>query len=120
TGVRKRCALARCACSKQNSSCRCSLGQADSLNIRTDITHGVVDSHQGGNRATWRADVHGDVTGRVHTLENEQLRHDVIGGGGIDLCAQEDNALFEKLGIWVGFLRTLRGLLNKRWQYVAG
>src|SRR5699024_8457069 len=67
-GVRKRCTLARCACSKQNSSCRCSLAQADSLNVRTDITHGVVDSHQRGKRATWRVDVHGDVAVWVHAL----------------------------------------------------
>src|SRR5699024_129559 len=105
---------------RRSSDLRCSLAQADSLNVRTDITHGVVDSHQRGKRATWRVDVHGDVAVWVHALQNEQLRHDVIGGGVIDLGAQEDNALFQKLGIWVGFLRTLRGLLNKRWQYVAG
>src|SRR5699024_9900308 len=111
--VRKRCALAGSTCCKKDSGSGCSLSQAHSLYIRTHVAHGVIDGHQRGERDTRGVDVHGDLATSVHALEDEQLRHDVIGGGVIDLSAEEDNSLFEELRVWVCFFRSLRGLLNK-------
>ena len=51
-------------------------------------------------------------------FEDEQLRHDVVRGGVIDLHAAEDDALLEQLVVRVGLLDAVAGVLEEGGQHV--
>src|SRR5699024_1269917 len=117
--VRQGGTLARGAGGQQHGGGGGGLAEADGLDVRADVLHGVVDRHQRGEGATGAVDVHGDVAVGVKTLEDQQLRHDVVGGGVVDLGAQEDDALLEELGVRVGLLGAVGGLLDEGGQDVT-
>ncbi len=60
--------------------------------------HGVVDGEQGGHVAAGGVDVEADVLARVLGLEVEELGDDQVGDVGVELGAEEDEALLEQAG----------------------
>ena len=119
--VRQRQALARRARREQHRGGRRRLAEADRLDVRLDVLHRVVDRRHRRERATGRVDVHDDVAVRVRALEHEQLGHDVVGRGVVDLHAEEDDAVLEQLGVRVLALEAVgRALLELRQDVAAG
>src|SRR5690606_7667748 len=64
-------------------------------------------------------DVHRDVALGILALQNQQLRHHVVGGGIVDLHAEEDDAVFEQLVVRVLALEAVRRALLELRQHVA-
>ena len=95
------------------------LAQADGLDLRADVRHGVVDRGHGGEGAARGVDVQRDVAVRVGGLEHQQLGHDVVGGGVVNLDAEEDDAVLEQLGVRVLALEAVGGALFELRQHVA-
>ena len=54
------------------------------------------------------------------SVKDEELSHDVVGGGVVDLGPEEDDAFFEEFGVGVGFFGAVGGLLDKGGEHVAG
>ena len=98
-GVREREALARAAGGEQDRGGAGRLAQAHRLHLRLDELHRVVDGRHGRVRAAGRVDVDLDVAVGVEGLQREQLGHDVVGAGIVDLHAEEDDALLEELRV---------------------
>src|SRR5690606_35032057 len=119
-GVGQREALAGLAGGQQHGGGRCRLTEAHGLNVRLDVLHGVVDRGERGLRAAGTVDVQRDVAVGVLRLEHEELGHDVVGGGVVDLHSQEDDAVFEELRVRVADLGAVRGALLELRQDVAG
>src|SRR5690242_14758008 len=96
------------------------LADAAGGDLRLDELHGVVDRHHRRHRPAGRVDVHRDLAVRVDGLEREQLGHDIVRGGVVDLDAQEDNALLKELIVRVHLLDPVRRALDEGRQYVPG
>ncbi|MPM32284.1 hypothetical protein SDC9_78846 [bioreactor metagenome] len=64
--------------------------------VRLDELHGVVDGHAGRHAAAGRVNVERDVLVGILALQEQQLRHDEVGGLVVDLTHQEDHALFQQ------------------------
>src|SRR5689334_12894005 len=96
------------------------LADAHGLDLRLDELHGVVDRHHRRHRPAGRVDVHGDVAVGVDGLQRQQLGHDVVRRGIVNLHAEEDNPLLEELVVRVHLLDPVRGALHEGWQHVPG
>src|SRR5262249_1290630 len=96
------------------------LAHAHRLDVRLHELHRVVDGRQRGEGAAGAVDVDRDVTVGVHRLQAQQLRHDVVGGGVVDLDAEEDHALLEELRVRVVLPNALRGGLHEGGDDVRG
>ena len=118
-GVGQSSALAGRTCGKQHGGGRCGLAQAHGLHVGAHVLHGVVNSHQAGEGTAGRIDVHRDVPVGVQALEHQQLSHDVVSRGVVNLGSQEDDALLKQLVVRVGFLRAEAGVLHERRQNVS-
>ena len=95
------------------------LAEAHGLDLRLHELHRVVD---GGHRrvgATRGVDVDLDVAIRIHRLEAQQLRHDIVSRGIVDLDAEEDDALLEQLRVGVVHPLAVRVALAELGQDVA-
>ena len=110
-GVGQGQALALAAGGQQHGRGGGGLPQAHRLHLRPDELHGVVDGGQGREGAAGAVDVHGDQAVGVLGLQDEELGHDVVGGGVVDLDAQEDDAVLEELGVGVLALEAVGGAL---------
>ncbi len=120
-GVREREALARRTGREQHGRSRGRLAEHHGLDLRRDVLHRVVDRRHRGERATGRVDVHRDVTLGILALQDEELRHHVVGRGVVDLHAEEDHAVFEQLVVRVLTLEAVgRALLELREHVAAG
>src|SRR5262249_33949793 len=69
---------------------------------RPDRLHRVVDGEQAGHVAAGRVDVEVDVTGRMVGRQVQELGHDQVGGGVVDLGAEKDDAGAEQTRVEVG------------------
>src|SRR4051812_20742324 len=118
-GVRQRQPLARRAGREQDGGGGGGLAHADGLDVRADEHHRVVDGHQRGERATGRVDVDRDVAVGVGGLQRQQLGHDVVGRGVVDLHPEEDDPLLEELVVRVGLLHAVARALHEGGQDVA-
>ena len=96
------------------------LPQADGLHLRLDVLHGVVDGRQRREGSAGTVDVHGDETVWVLGLQDQELGHDVVGGGVVDLDTHEDDAVLEELGVRVLTLEAVGGALLELGQHVTG
>ena len=117
--VRERQPLARRTGSEQDRSGRSSLAEADGAYVRLDELHRVVDRRHRGVAAAGAVDVDGDLAIGVHRLQAQQLGHDVVRGGVVDLHAEEDDPLLEELGVGVVLAEPLRRPLDERGEDVA-
>src|SRR5579859_1285985 len=97
-------------------------GLADTArgDVRLDELHRVVDRHHRGHRPARRVDVHGDVAIGVDGLQRQQLGHDVVRRGIVDLDAEEDDPLLEELVVRVHLLDPVRRALHEGRQDVPG
>src|SRR5207249_138685 len=94
-----------------------SLPDAQRADVGLDELHGVVDREAGRNRAARRVDVEEDVLVRVLGLEEQELRHDQVGGDLGHRPDQEHHALLQQPGIdVVGALAAPRLLDDHRDQ----
>src|SRR4051794_2947703 len=118
-GVRQRQALARRAGREQDGGGGGGLAHADGLDVRADEHHRVVDRHERGERAAGRVDVDRDVAIGVGRLQRDQLGHDVVGRGVVDLHPEEDDPLLEELVVRVGLLHAVARALHEGGQDVA-
>lgn len=117
--VRQREALAGRSRGGEHGGGRGGLAEHDRLDVRADVLHRVVDRRHRGEGATGRVDVHDDVAVRVLALEHEELGHDVVRGGVVDLDAEEDDAVLEELGVRVLALVAVGRALLERGEDVA-
>ena len=72
---------------------RGSLAEADRVDLRLDVLHGVVDGEQRVDIATRAVDVDVDVLVGILRLEEQQLGTDQVGDRVIDGRTQEDDVL---------------------------
>ena len=71
---------------------------ADGGYITLDVLHGIIDGHTIGDGAAGAVDIELNVLIRVLGLQVQQLGYHQAGGSGIDLLAQEDDAVVEQAG----------------------
>ena len=118
-GVRQHQTFAFGAGGQQDGRGRGGLAEAYGLHVRLDVLHGVVDGGHGRHGTARRIDVHHHVTVRILTFQNQQLGHDVIGGGVVHLHAHEDDAILEQAGVRILPLVSVRGLFLELRQNVT-
>ena len=111
-GVGQRVPLARRARRQQNGGR--GRGQADAQrpDVGPDVLHGVVDRQAGGRLAARGVDVELDVALGILRLEEQELRGDEIGDGGVDRRSEEDDAVPEQPRVDVVRALAARRLLH--------
>ena len=96
--VGQRDALALRAAGEQERAHARRHADADGGNVALDILHGVIDRHAVGDAAAGAVDVELDVLIGILRLQIEHLGDDQAGCGGVDLLAEENDAVVEQAG----------------------
>src|SRR4029453_13181736 len=78
-----------------------------------------LDRLERRGRAAGRVDVDRDVTVGVGGLQRDQLGHDVVGRGVVDLHPEEDDPFLEELVVGVGLLHAVARALHEGGQDVT-
>src|SRR5439155_26296195 len=94
--VRQRVPLALRPRAEQDRGGRRRLPHAQGRDVRLDVLHRVVDREKRRDRTARRVDVDRDVLRRVLGLEVDQLRHDQVRDGVVDLGPEENDPLLEQ------------------------
>lgn len=97
--VGQRRTLAGRTAGQQDRRRRRRLAEADGHDVAVHVLHRVVDGEHVGHAAAGRVDVHRDVAVGILALQDQQLRHHVVGDGLVDGRADEDDALLEQLRV---------------------
>ena len=94
--MREALAFPRGAAAEEEGAHGGGLPEADGLDFRLDVLHGVVDGEAGGDRAAGGVDVEAD--GLLGVVGFEVEEHGDDGGRGlvVDGALQHDDALFEQ------------------------
>jgi hypothetical protein len=91
------------------------LSEADRVDRRLDVLHGVVDAQSGRHAAAGRVDIEVDVLFGILGLEKQQLGDDEVREDIVDRGPQENDAVFEQARVdVVGALPPVRLLDDDR------
>ena len=115
-GVRQAEALALGAGRKQHGGHRRGHTDADGGDLRLNEVHGVQNCQAGVDLATGRIDVERDILLGILALKMQQLGNDQVGADGVDLLAQEDDAIVEQARIDIVAALAARRLLDNVWH----
>ena len=115
-GVRQAEALALGAGRKQHGGHGRGHTDADGGDLRLDEVHGVQNRQAGVNLAAGRIDVERDILLGILALKMQQLGNDQVGADGVDLLAQEDDAVVEQARIDIVAALAARRLLDNVWH----
>src|SRR4029453_13858311 len=78
-----------------------------------------LDRLERRGRAAGRVDVYRDVPVGVGGLQRDELGHDVVGRGVVDLHPEEDDPFLEELVVGVGLLHAVARALHEGGQDVT-
>ena len=115
-GVRQAESLALGAGRKQHGGHRRGHTDADGRDLRLNKVHSVKNRQAGVNLATGRIDVERDILLGILALKMQQLGNDQVGADGVDLLAQEDDAVVEQARIDIVAALAARRLLDNVWH----
>ena len=115
-GVRQAEALALSADRKQHCGHGRGHTDADGGDLRLNEVHGVKNRQAGVDLAAGRIDVERDILLGILALKMQQLGNDQVGADGVDLLAQEDDAVVEQARIDIVAALAARRLLDNVWH----
>lgn len=89
---------------------------ANGGDLRLDEVHGVQNRQAGVDLAAGRIDIERDILLGILALKMQQLGNDQVGADGVDLLAQEDDAIVEQARIDIVAALAARRLLDNVWH----